>query len=106
MGGGEDITFFAAGNLLVLPVFSAARAMPDRVASIFSAYCKGIRVDLQPPAWVIAARSIPSAERSCVAPTLVECPLTCSTNRSGIPIHCATRLNIGAMLPGFNGPPI
>jgi hypothetical protein len=24
---------------------------------------------------------------------------------SGIPVNCATRLKIGAMLPGFSGPP-
>jgi hypothetical protein len=34
------------------------------------------------------------------APTRVECPLTSSTNLAGVPIHCATRLKIGATLPG------
>jgi hypothetical protein len=59
-----------------LPVFSAARAIADRPALILSAYCSGIRVDFQPPACVIAVRSMSSAARSCVAPTRVECPLT------------------------------
>jgi hypothetical protein len=139
------------------PVTAAALAIPDLAALIFSACCSGIRVDLQPPAWVIAARlfsvrpgrsgSCPrpttagpearlraasrtsvrchflwqaphstsildfgspcifNASKSCVAPTRVECPLTLPTIRSGISIHWATRLKIGAMLPGFNGPP-
>jgi hypothetical protein len=33
-----------------LPVFSAARAMPDLPTLIFSAYCNGMRGDFQPPA--------------------------------------------------------
>ena len=33
-----------------LPVFSAARAIPDLATSILSAYCNGIRVDFHPPA--------------------------------------------------------
>jgi hypothetical protein len=33
-----------------LPIFSAALAIPDRAALIFSAYCSGIRVDFHPPA--------------------------------------------------------
>jgi hypothetical protein len=33
-----------------LPVFSAARAIPDLATSILSAYCSGIRVDFHPPA--------------------------------------------------------
>ena len=47
-----------------LPVFSAARAMPDLPTLIFSAYCNGMRGDFHPPAWVMAARSISSAARS------------------------------------------
>ena len=47
-----------------LPDFSAALAIPDRAALIFSAYCSGIRVDFQPPACVIAARSMSNAARS------------------------------------------
>jgi len=47
-----------------LPVFSAARAIPDRPTLIFSAYCNGMRGDFHPPAWVIAARSMSSAARS------------------------------------------
>jgi hypothetical protein len=86
------------------PVAAAARAMPDLAALIFSAYCSGIRVDFQPPACVIAAKSMSSAERSCAAPTLVECPLTSATNLSGMPTHCATLLKIGAMLPGCRPP--
>ena len=35
------------------PVAAAALAIPDFAALIFSAYCNGIRVDFQPPAWVI-----------------------------------------------------
>jgi hypothetical protein len=88
-----------------LPDFSAARAIPDLAALIFSAYCSGIRVDFQPPACVIAAKSISRSARSCVAPMLVEWPLTRLTNRSGIPIHCATRLKVGAMVPGFRDLP-
>jgi hypothetical protein len=47
-------------------------------------------------------------ERSeiCVAPIRVECPLTSDTNLAGMPIHCATRLKIGAMLPGCRASPI
>ena len=33
-------------------------------------------------------------------------PLTSATNLASMPIHCATRLKIGAMLPGFSAPPI
>jgi hypothetical protein len=33
-------------------------------------------------------------------------PLTWATKRRGIPIHCATRMKIAAMLPGFSAPPI
>jgi hypothetical protein len=33
-----------------LPVFSAARAIPDLATLILSAYCSGIRVDFHPPA--------------------------------------------------------
>jgi hypothetical protein len=80
-------------------VAAAARAIPDLAALIFSAYCSGIRVDFHPPACVIAAKSMSSSARSCAAPTRVECPLTWATNLSGMPIHCATRLKIGAMLP-------
>ena len=47
-----------------LPVFSAARAMPDLPTLIFSAYCNGMRGDFHPPAWVIAARSMSRAARS------------------------------------------
>jgi len=47
-----------------LPVFSAARAMPDLPTLIFSAYCSGMRGDFHPPAWVIAARSMSRAARS------------------------------------------
>src|SRR5450631_2154054 len=82
------------------PAAAAALAIPDRAALIFSAYCSGIRVDFHPPACVIAAKSMSSSARSCAAPTRVECPLTSATNRAGIPIHRATRLKIGAMLPG------
>jgi hypothetical protein len=84
---------------------AAARAIPDLATLIFSAYCSGMRGDFHPPACVMAAKSMSSSARSCAAPTLVECPLTCSTNRDGIPIHCATRLKTRAMLPGFKDPP-
>jgi hypothetical protein len=47
-----------------LPDFSAALAIPDLAALILSAYCSGIRVDFQPPACVIAARSMSNAARS------------------------------------------
>jgi hypothetical protein len=47
-----------------LPAFSAARAMPDLAALIFSAYCNGMRGDFHPPACVIAARSMSRAARS------------------------------------------
>jgi hypothetical protein len=47
-----------------LPAFSAALAIPDLAALIFSAYCNGIRVDFQPPACVIAARSMSNAAKS------------------------------------------
>jgi hypothetical protein len=47
-----------------LPVFSAARAIPDLPTLIFSAYCNGIRGDFHPPAWVMAARSMSRAARS------------------------------------------
>ena len=89
----------------IRPAAAAALAIPDLAALIFSAYCSAIRVDFHPPACVIAARSISSAAKSRLAPTRVECPLTRFTARAGIPIHCATRLKIGAMLPEFNGPP-
>ena len=88
------------------PVAAAALAIPDLAALIFSAYYSGIRVDFHPPACVIAAKSMSSCVRSCAAPTRVECPLTSSTNLAGIPIHRATRLKIGAMLPGCRGLPI
>jgi hypothetical protein len=88
------------------PVAAAALAIPDLAALIFSAYCSGIRVDFHPPACVIAAKSMSSSARSCAAPTLVECPLTSATNLAGIPIHRATRLKIGAMLPGCSASPI
>ena len=42
----------------------AARAMPDLPTLIFSAYCSGLRGDFQPPAWVMAARSMSRAARS------------------------------------------
>jgi hypothetical protein len=80
-------------------VAAAALAIPDLAALIFSAYCNGIRVDFHPPACVIAAK------RSCAAPTRVDRPLTSATNLAGIPIHCATRVKIGAMLPGLSAPP-
>jgi hypothetical protein len=73
---------------------------------IFSAYCSGIRVDFHPPACVIAAKSMSSAAKSCAAPTLVEWPLTSATNLAGMPMHCATRLKIGAILPGLSASPI
>ena len=102
----RDRTLGSLSSVESLPAFSAALAIPDLAALIFSAYCSGIRVDFQPPACVIAARSMSNAARSCVAPTRVECPLTSATNLAGMPIHCATRLKIGAMLPGFSAPPI
>jgi hypothetical protein len=49
---------------------------------------------------------VENSARSCAAPTRVECPLTSVTNLAGIPIHCATRLKIGAMLPGCSVSPI
>jgi hypothetical protein len=57
------------------PVAAAALAIPDLAASIFSAYCSGMRVDFHPPACVIAAKSMSISARSCAAPTLVECLL-------------------------------
>jgi hypothetical protein len=39
-----------------------------------------------------------SANRSCVAPTRIECPLTCATSPAGILIHFATRLNACAIV--------
>jgi hypothetical protein len=47
-----------------LPDFSAALAIPDLAALIFSAYCSGMRADFQPPACVIAAKSMSNAARS------------------------------------------
>jgi hypothetical protein len=47
-----------------LPDFSAALAIPDLAALIFSAYCNGMRVDFQPPACVIAAKSMSNEARS------------------------------------------
>jgi hypothetical protein len=95
----RDVLAIAApvSSALSRPVAAAALAIPDLAALIFSAYFSGIRVDFQPPAWVIAAKSMSSSARSCAAPTRVECALTWFTIRSGIPIHCATRLKIGAM---------
>jgi hypothetical protein len=87
-------------------VAAAALAIPDLAAWIFSAYFSGIRVDFHPPACVIAAKSMSSSARSCAAPTRVECPLTSATNPAGMPIHCATRLKVGAMLPGCSASPI
>jgi hypothetical protein len=55
-----------------LPAFSAALAIPDLAALIFSAYCNGMRGDFHPPACVIAAKSMSSSARSCAAPTRVE----------------------------------
>jgi hypothetical protein len=46
-----------------LPDFSAALAMPDLAALIFSAYCNGIRGDFHPPACVMAAKSMSSTAR-------------------------------------------
>jgi len=45
-------------------VFKRAAARRDLAALIFSAYCSGIRIDFQPPACVIAAKSMSSAARS------------------------------------------
>ncbi len=66
---GTSLTGFNTSSVIEsLPVFSAARAMPDRPTLIFSAYCSGMRDDFQPPACVIAARSISRAAKSWVAP--------------------------------------
>jgi hypothetical protein len=54
--------------LLRVAAGSSRCAIPDRAAVIFSAYCKGIRVDFQPPACVIAAKSMSISLRSCAAP--------------------------------------
>jgi hypothetical protein len=83
-----------------LPDFSAAIAIPGLAALIFSEYCSGTRVDFQPPSYVIAASSISNAARFWP-----NGHSRGSTIRSGIPIHCTTRLKIGAMLPKFNDPP-
>ena len=57
----------------------------------------------QPALLMLAQCRVPLNSES---PTRVECPLTFARKRDGIPIHYATRLKIGAMLPGFSGPPI
>jgi len=100
------LRFTYSEGSLSRPEAAAARAIPFLAAFIFFAYCNGILVDFQPPACVIDVKSISSSAKSCAAPTRVECPLISVTNRSGIPIHCATRLKIGAILPELSGRPI
>ena len=43
----------ACSLIVSRPAAAAARAIPDLLATIFSAYCSGIRVDFHPPACVI-----------------------------------------------------
>ena len=80
--------------------------MPPRPANTYSPYRIGIRFVFQRPACITEAKSIFSASRSCVAPTRIECPLTCATLSAGILIHAATRLNAWAIASTLSRSPI
>jgi len=66
----------------------------------------GIAVVFHRPACITDARSMLSANMSCVAPTRIECPLTSFASSSVIPTNSATRLNVCAIESTCNRAPI
>jgi hypothetical protein len=93
-------------NHFARPCALAVRAMPPRPAWTSSPYRIGIAVVFHRPACITEARSMLSASISCVAPTRIECPLTCRISSSVIPTNSATRLNVCAMASTWSRGPI
>jgi hypothetical protein len=88
------------------PCARAARAIPPSPAMTCSPYRIGIRCDFQRPACITDARSMLSANRSCVAPTRTECPLMAWISSAGILICRATLLKTLPMAAALNRAPI
>jgi hypothetical protein len=104
----RNTTTGVAGQLRIesLPCLLAARDIAPRAASTCSPYRIGICVDFHLPACMVEARSIFSDRRSCVAPTLMECPLILTTSSAARLIHRPTRLKISAIISTCSRGPI
>lgn len=78
--------------------------MPPLAGSTCSPYRIGTAVDFHRPACMTEARSIFGANKSCVAPTRIECPLIADTSSADIPTYRPTRLKMSATISAFIGP--